>query len=103
MGEEWRDLPLEKRPRCLAAQSSLLASRQWYAVTFDVTPVDGKPSWGILCLHVDDGLLLGSNKDPRFQELRRQIEGLSEDQGVEVYRGQASSVPGSMDNSQRER
>ena len=34
---------------------------------------DGGVSWAILCLHVDDGLLLGNPKDPRYVKLRSQI------------------------------
>ena len=30
-------------------------------------------SWAILCLHLDDGLLLGNPKDPRYVKLRDQI------------------------------
>ena len=33
-------------------------------------------TWALLVLHVDDGLLLGNLKDPRFQELRKQIDGM---------------------------
>ena len=33
-------------------------------------------SWALLCLHVDDGLLMGSESDPRFQALKKQIDGL---------------------------
>ncbi len=37
---------------------------------------DGDRSWALLALHVDDGLLLGSNQDPRFQKLKEQINSL---------------------------
>ena len=35
-----------------------------------------EPSWAILCLHVDDGLLLGDSKDKRFQKLKAQIDSM---------------------------
>ena len=37
---------------------------------------DGKGTWAILCLHVDDGLLMGSATDPRFTALKAQINSL---------------------------
>ena len=50
----------------------LAASRATYVAADEKTGV----SWAILCLHVDDGLLLGSNADPRFVRLKDQINGL---------------------------
>ena len=37
---------------------------------------DGNGTWAILCLHVDDGLLMGSATDQRFTALKAQINGL---------------------------
>eukprot|EP00913_Durusdinium_trenchii_P021584 g20282.t1 len=37
---------------------------------------DGNGTWAILCLHVDDGLLMGSATDPRFTALKAQINPL---------------------------
>ena len=37
---------------------------------------DGNGTWAILCLHVDDGLLMGSATDPRFTALKVQINSL---------------------------
>ena len=50
----------------------LAASRATYVAADEKTGV----SWAILCLHVDDGLLIGSNADPRFVKLKDQINGL---------------------------
>ena len=36
---------------------------------------DGKKSWAILALHVDDGLLVGDDRDPRFRALKKKIDG----------------------------
>ena len=44
--------------------------------TFVAGGGNGEPTWAMLCLHVDDGLLLGDFADPRFQKLRKQINGL---------------------------
>ena len=37
---------------------------------------DEKGTWALLCLHVDDGLLLGSGQDPRFTRLKEQINSI---------------------------
>lgn len=52
------DTPLVELP----AARSLFAAQE-----------NGK-TWAILALHVDDGLLMGDDQDPRFQSLRRQID-----------------------------
>ena len=48
----------------------LPAARATYAAS------ENGATWALLCLHVDDGLLLGDNKDPRFQRLKAQIDSL---------------------------
>ena len=48
----------------------LPAARATYAAA------EGGTTWALLCLHVDDGLLLGRNDDPRFQKLKKQIDSL---------------------------
>ena len=48
----------------------LPAARATYAAS------EGGTTWALLCLHVDDGLLLGRNDDPRFQKLKKQIDSL---------------------------
>ena len=40
------------------------------------TAWDENGTWAILCLHVDDGLLMGSATDPRFTALKEQINSL---------------------------
>ena len=37
---------------------------------------DSTGTWAILCLHVDDGLLMGAADDPRFKALKEQINGI---------------------------
>ena len=37
---------------------------------------DEKGTWAILCLHVDDGLLMGDEKDPRFVKLKKSFDKL---------------------------
>ena len=93
--EDWSEITPYELPQILKSAYGLTESpRLWYLEARDrlkQTPLreldiskstfvagggDGKPTWAVLCLHVDDGLLLGSNRDPRFQELRRQIDGL---------------------------